>query len=237
MQTSPTIAALAAALAKAQGEIEGATKDASNPAFRSKYATLASIWDACRAALSKNGIAVVQSPGTDDAGAVTMTTMLIHSSGQWMQGALAVKPMKPDAQGVGSVVTYLRRYALAAMVGVAPDDDDDGEAGVGRGNGGNAPGMAPARTVTAQRGTQKANGHVVPVPIDSEGSGSDWKSWAKRDFPTRLNHCKSAEEIQAVLDANAPALDTLKGVSTAAYDALHSMWTGRIEALVNGQAM
>lgn len=131
MLTSTDIDQISTALAKAQGEIQNATKDAKNPAFEKsasggKYATLASIWEACRASLSKNGIAVVQSPGTDDQGAVTMTTTLCHASGQWMRNEMACKPSAGTAQQLGSVITYLRRYALAAMAGVAPDDDDDG---------------------------------------------------------------------------------------------------------------
>lgn len=128
---SPEIGELAAALAKAQGAIEGAKKDANNPHFKSSYATLDSIWDACREEITKNGLAVVQSPEGDGTNVVLVTT-LIHSSGQWMRGRLPVKPTKDDPQGVGSAVTYCRRYALAAFVGIAPEDDD-GEAASGRG--------------------------------------------------------------------------------------------------------
>lgn len=133
MRTSESIAALAASLAKAQGKIENAKKDSDNPHFRSKYADLASVWEACRDSLSENGIAVIQAPGTDDNGAVTMTTTLAHASGEWMSSTMACKPARADAQSMGSVITYLRRYSLAAMVGVAPDEDDDGEAAAGRG--------------------------------------------------------------------------------------------------------
>lgn len=128
MQTSPEIDKLAAALAAAQSEIEGAKKDGTNPHFRSSYTTLASIWDACREALTKNGIAVTQSPylaGIDDSGAtVGVVTRLVHSSGQWLEGDLVLPVSKADAQGFGSAITYARRYSLAAMVGVCPEDDD-----------------------------------------------------------------------------------------------------------------
>lgn len=133
------------ALSKAQGSIRNATKDAQNPHFKSRYADLASIADACRDALSANGIAVLQIPFNDgqDVGVVTR---LGHASGQWIEGRLKVAPAKWDAQGLGSVITYCRRYCLAAMAGVAPGDDDDGEAAVGRGpaNGAQAPLQAPA---------------------------------------------------------------------------------------------
>jgi hypothetical protein len=130
MDKSESIASLSAALAKAQGQIEGAKKDSNNSHFKAQYADLASVWDACRKALSANGLAVVQIPGRSGED-VTVTTTLTHSSGEWISGIVYARPMKADAQGIGSVITYLRRYSLAAMVGVAPEDDD-GNAASGR---------------------------------------------------------------------------------------------------------
>ena len=127
---SENINELAAALSKAQGKITGALKDSSNPFFKSKYADLASVWDACREQLSANGLAVVQSLSNEADNIIVITT-LVHSSGQWMRGSLAVKPVKHDPQGIGSAITYARRYALAAIVGVA-QIDDDAEAAMGR---------------------------------------------------------------------------------------------------------
>ena len=123
MTHSEQINELAAALAKAQGQIEGAKKDSINPHFKNRYADLASVWDACREALTTNGLSVVQSAENCEAG-YGVTTMLLHTSGQWMRGTLYLKPAKDDPQGAGSVLTYARRYALAAMVGIAPEDDD-----------------------------------------------------------------------------------------------------------------
>lgn len=123
MQTSDSINELATAFAKAQAKIEGATKDKSNPAFKSKYADLSSVWDACRQALTENGLSVVQVAEGDGTQA-TIVTRLMHTSGQWIEGTLIVRPAKTDAQGIGSAITYARRYALAAMVGVCPEDDD-----------------------------------------------------------------------------------------------------------------
>jgi hypothetical protein len=123
-ETSPTIASLAKALSAAQGEVEGAVKGKANPAFRSKYADLAAVWDACREALTKHGLAIIQSPGPCADGRMEMTTMLAHASGEWMRGTLTIPLAKVDAQAYGSATTYARRYALAAFVGVAPEDDD-----------------------------------------------------------------------------------------------------------------
>lgn len=131
MEQSLEIGELAAALAIAQGEITGALKDSANPYFKSKYADLSSVWEACRASLSKQGLAVIQIPSTGDNGAAVITTTLAHKSGQWMRGSLALMPVKGDPQGMGSAYTYARRYALAAMVGVA-QVDDDGNAASGK---------------------------------------------------------------------------------------------------------
>jgi hypothetical protein len=125
---SENIAALSASLAKAQGQIEGAVKGKENPHFKSKYADLAAVWEACREALTANGLAVIQSPGPIAEGRLEMTTMLVHSSGEWIMGALTIPLGKVDAQAYGSAVTYARRYALAAFVGVSSADDDGNEA-------------------------------------------------------------------------------------------------------------
>ncbi len=122
MAQSETIGKLADALAKAQGQITNASRDKENPFFKSKYADLASVWAACREPLSMNGLSVVQTTEVSDA--VILTTRLLHASGEWISGELSVLPSKKDPQGIGSAITYLRRYGLAAIVGVATEDDD-----------------------------------------------------------------------------------------------------------------
>lgn len=119
----PSIADLAAALCKAQSQMEGAKKDANNPHFKTKYADLASVWDAIREPLTSNGLSVVQLLRSTQGG-VEVETILMHSSGQQISDVFAVPASKQDAQGYGSAATYARRYALMAMVGVAPEDDD-----------------------------------------------------------------------------------------------------------------
>lgn len=131
MNQSESIAALAAALSKAQSAITGALKDSANPFFKSKYADLASCWDACRSQLAANNLAVIQTTEVTEAGTVLVTT-LAHSSGEWMRGYLPVLTKDSGPQGQGSGLTYARRYALAAMVGLA-QIDDDGEAAQARG--------------------------------------------------------------------------------------------------------
>lgn len=133
MNTSPTIGELATALAAAQREIGVAVKDATNPHFRSKYADLQAIDEACRPSLSRHGIAIAQGTGYAD-GFVFVTTRLMHAeSGEWIESTLHIAPSKHDAQGVGSAITYARRFGLSALAAVPAGVDDDGEAAVGRG--------------------------------------------------------------------------------------------------------
>lgn len=124
---SPTVSTLAAAMARVQSKIQGARKDKTNPHFRNRYADLGAVWEACREQLTGEGFAVLQlAHGTPEVPAVT--TLLLHSSGEWVRATLRLRPIKMDPQGVGSALTYARRYALSAMVGVTADDDDDGNA-------------------------------------------------------------------------------------------------------------
>lgn len=122
------IGQLATALAKAQEGIRSAAKTSVNPHYGSRYADLASVWAACRESLTRNGLSVVQMPNYDpNDGCVSVTTILLHTSREYILSTARAPITKADPQAVGSAITYLRRYALAAFVGVAPDDDD-GEA-------------------------------------------------------------------------------------------------------------
>jgi hypothetical protein len=123
MRRSESIAELAAALALAQAEIENATKGSVNPHFKSRYADLAEVLNTARPVLAKHGVAIVQSTSFAD-GVVSVDTVLAHKSGQWMESTASAPVGKADAQGVGAATTYLRRYSLAAMVGIAQEDDD-----------------------------------------------------------------------------------------------------------------
>lgn len=169
MKTSESIKELAAALAKAQAEIKGAAKTGENPHFRSRYADLASTWDACRDALTKHGLSIVQSPGGDDPEIVRMTTRLLHESGEWIEDTLAMRPVKSDPQGIGSATTYARRYALAAMVGVAPEDDDGNAAS-------HQEKTAPPPKVTAK---QAADLEALLSETESDRDG--FLNWLKTD--------------------------------------------------------
>lgn len=123
MTRSESINELAAALAKAQGATAAATKDGTNPHHRYKYATLGAIWESCREPLSSNGLAVTQGI-KQEAQAVIVETLLMHASGQWVSSSLSIPCKASEAQAIGASITYARKYALAAMVGVAPEDEE-----------------------------------------------------------------------------------------------------------------
>lgn len=126
---SDSIKQLAAALAKVQAALQPAIKDKNNPAFKgAKYADLNAVWDVCRQPLTENGLSVAQMPVGNESGRIGLTTMLMHESGEWLANTVYVRLAKDDPQGAGSGLTYLRRYSLAAMVGIVADEDDDGNA-------------------------------------------------------------------------------------------------------------
>ena len=123
METSTEIKNLAAALSKAQAEIKGALKDSKNPFFKSNYADLASVWDACRKPLTDNGFSILQGAASEGK-KVKVTTTLLHSSGEWARDVLEMTAKDETPQALGSAITYARRYGLAPLVGVCPEDDD-----------------------------------------------------------------------------------------------------------------
>lgn len=122
MEKSESIKEIANALCKFQAEVEKIKKGAVNPFFKSKYATLADILDVIRQPLADNGLSFVQFPK----GVHGLETMLMHISGEYLSESYEMKPVKDDPQGAGSVITYQRRYALGAVLGLNIDEDDDG---------------------------------------------------------------------------------------------------------------
>lgn len=117
---------LFSALALAQQEMKVATKDSSNPFFKSKYANLQAIVESARPALCKNGLSVLQYVNQGEDGLDYLCTVLGHKSGQYITSRMKIAPAKQDVQSLGSYITYLRRYAYAAITGVYDGEDDDG---------------------------------------------------------------------------------------------------------------
>lgn len=124
MNTSESIKELATALCSFQGEVEKINKEATNPFFKSKYATLANILDVIREPLHKNGLSFVQFP----TGQFGLVTRLMHNSGEWLEAEYEMQPTKNTPQEIGSCITYMRRYALGSILGLNIDEDDDGNA-------------------------------------------------------------------------------------------------------------
>lgn len=131
MKHSESIKEFATALSKAQGEMEGAKKDAANPFFKSKYADLASVIDVIRAPFAKNGLSYMQFPRVvqvEGKVSVEVETLVMHNSGEWISESLSMPVVKYDPQGIGSTITYAKRYGLQAAAGVPSEDDDGNEA-------------------------------------------------------------------------------------------------------------
>ena len=122
MEKSEQLNELFTALSKFQGKMKAVSFDSNNPFFKSKYASLSALVSTAAPIVSECGLAVVQLAGEDGA----ITTILGHSSGQYILTTLKLKPAKDDPQGVGSALTYSRRYAYAAILGLVSDEDDDG---------------------------------------------------------------------------------------------------------------
>jgi len=124
MKTSESIKHIAEALVSAQKEIRFAVKDSTNPHYKSKYANINSVIDAVKKPLNDNGIALIQSLSPSDDNKLHLTTRLIHSSGEWIEDTAVCPIQKQDPQGLGSAISYIRRYSLSAMCAVYADDDD-----------------------------------------------------------------------------------------------------------------
>lgn len=131
MNKSEQINELASALNKAQAEMGGAVKDSSNPFFKSKYADLASVIEACKDELTKHGLSISQLVTSDEQGRSYVETVLMHSSGQWIASKMLLHLAKTDMQGLGSAISYARRYSLQSILNI-PAVDDDGESAVER---------------------------------------------------------------------------------------------------------
>jgi len=231
IETSATFGDLMGAIAQAQAKIENAEKDAKNPHFNSKYATLASVYAACRTALAEAGIAVIQAPFNLPDGDIGVATMLGHSSGQWLKARLYCKPGKYDAHGLGSVITYMRRYSLSAMVGVAPEDDD-GNAAVGKPSEQRA--SPPPRQQAQQRsqdGQQQASQANGAEPEDAKRARIQA---AYNAISKEIAECLDHQDLDDIRVRNEAALDEIKAFSPTSYEKLKDRVAKRKAQITNG---
>jgi len=169
MNSSPSIAKLAGALSAAQAVVQVAVKDSVNPAFRSKYADLGAVWDACREALKQNHLAVLQfpiTPTSGEPGDIGLETIVLHESGEFISERFFLPVVKKDPQGIGSAISYARRYSLMSVLGIVADDDDGAHAsGQGPANLRKSTPPAPSRTQQAAptENAEKASGVVIAL--------------------------------------------------------------------------
>jgi hypothetical protein len=158
MNCSPSLTKLGPALVRAQTNIKTATKDAANPFFKSKYATLENVMDSCKDALNKEGIAVLQPVGHDN-GVHYVDTVLLHESGEWISSRMALTLPK-NMQDFGSAISYARRYSLASMVFIGTNEDDDGEKTMDR----------PKKSVVSEN---PGKGSFKPKPVEEPIAGNE----------------------------------------------------------------
>lgn len=150
IEQSAELGKLFEALAKAQAEMRPAVMDMKNPHYNSRYASLTSIQDAYREPLAKHGLALIQQIFFDG-DAYWIRTLLGHSSGQWLSNEFKLLIEKSNMQGLGSAVTYARRYGISSLVGVVDTEDDDGNSAL------------PAKTETAPASQPNPNApKIIP---------------------------------------------------------------------------
>lgn len=178
---------IATALASAQINMGKALKQANNPHFRSKYADLGSVLDACLPALNERGIAVIQPPGEDEHGRFVETVLIHGESGEQLSCRVPLIVGKNDMQGYGSAVTYARRYGLMAMAGIAPEDDDGKAAAKA------APKVEPPEPISADQ-FQEMNDLIFDTETDEVKLCAYWKV----DELTQMN-AKQASDAIAML--------------------------------------
>jgi len=178
MQTSENTEKLDAALAKAQAELENPSKDAVNPHFRSKYATLDTGLNVVRKTLSKHGISMTQPTGFQDGVLILYTRLACQ--GQWIQSEYPVCAFPIKAQEMGSNMTYSRRYSLFSLVGIAGEEDDDGNAAV-------TPTSAPKKKEPSLKDKNESEALRVDMTEEIVGCKTEQAllDWAEKTSPTR----------------------------------------------------
>jgi hypothetical protein len=182
--------ALAKAMAKAQGDLGPVLKDKTNPAFKSKYADLGAVLEAILPALNRAGLSLIQSPSYDGS-LVGVTSVLLHESGEWMEATLHMRPVKMDPQGIGSCITYARRYAALAIAGAAPEDDD-----------------ANAASGAVDRGQRVVKVDVGPVDMPNGMTNRDAKDLHGK-LARGIENCGSLDALKSWSTAWREQLDEL----------------------------
>ena len=189
MNTSEQINEIAAALAKAQGAIENPEKNATNPHFNNTFADLASGINAIKTPFASNGLSFIQSTFLDGE-LLMLTTRLVHSSGQWMEGVYPVCKFPIAQQQAGSAMTYAKRYSLFAMAGIAGEDDDGTEA---------SKTVTPASEKRGAAAPKKPSDPHNSNPFDDEQATPNYEELLAR-FDADLTHQLTYSGVEGVID-------------------------------------
>lgn len=225
MQTSETIGGIAGALAKAQGEFKNPEKNREvtvtpkkrknadggewqPAAYKFKYATFDAILEMARPILSKHELALIQTTSSAN-GTVIVTTRLAHSSGEWIEDSIGAASEGRELQAIGSALSYLKRYALTAMLGVAADEDDDANSADGN--------LADVKD--RGRGSSQGKGRDSPRLAPAEVVGEDWRIWME-DLKKQIISEPDYTSGKAIWSANTKALKALKDSFPKTFDAL-----------------
>lgn len=184
MTRSESITKIAVALSKAQKNIGAAAKGAANPFFKSKYADLGSVMEACKEALNAEGITVLQPVTTTLEGKHAVETVLLHESGEFISSVMTLELTKTNMQDLGSAITYARRYSLQSLAFI-PSEDDDGEKAMARGATKPAADAAPVRRAASfERAAKKAEVPVEPtLPVAAKATGANGVAKAGASAP------------------------------------------------------
>lgn len=205
MDHSETIGAVSKALVAACGEVGNAVKDSTNPHFKSKYASLNSVLDTIKPVFAKHGLAIVQFPaaGGDDA---ALLSVVLHESGEYLSMLAGCPIQKQDPQGVGSAYTYLRRYSLAAIAGIAQEDDDGNASSYGpdhtANRGGKSPGLRCPECGSAlydnryDKEIGKRSDKFPDLKCSSNGCG--WTQWLDSWAEFLLAEAEAAFKAEAI---------------------------------------
>lgn len=200
MEHSESITQIAAAVIAAQGEMPSAKKTADNPFFKSKYADLAGCIEAARPVLKAHGLGVIQSADCDGEYAV-VETLLVHGSGEWLKSRTVLRPTKADPQGMGSAVTYARRYAYMAIIGQAAEDDDGNAASQPNGHGNVAKVEQPAARRESPVQTDAKRKAFFANAAKLDVSGDSAKDFVKQMFELEHFNDATVEQLREAFAA------------------------------------
>ena len=191
---------IATALSSFQGKMTAVKKDATNPFYKSKYASLDTIWETIRKPLSENGLAITQTMGIYDTTNSVLTTTLYHTSGEWVSGELLLNPVKNDPQGLGSAITYARRYSRSAILGLVSDDDDDANTATKPAQEAKAPVETPQKSETIDGITLPQTKKIHATAKEKGLSPESARSYMQKTFKKLSTKELTKEEASTMIE-------------------------------------